>query len=120
MCKMLIVDDDYASVKMMTWTMEAEGHEVRKALSGAKALDIVKHFIPDVVLCDIGMPGMDGYELCLALRQDKRLMNTLFIAQTGWGSKGQRQLSKLAGFHHHFMKPVDMKKLREVIAREVV
>jgi CheY-like chemotaxis protein len=64
------------------------------------------------------MPHLNGYELCKSLRDDPRLKNALFIAQTGWNSEHRKKLSKVAGFHHHLVKPIDIEMLLSIIHKE--
>ena len=82
----------------MGWILEAKGCQVQVVEDGPSALKAVASFTPDLVLLDIGMPGMNGYELCTALRQNRALADTVFVAQTGWGQPSHIQRSKEAGF----------------------
>jgi len=75
-------------------------------------------FVPDVVLLDLGMPAMNGYETCLTMREDRRLKDTLFIAQTGLGTEATSNLTTLAGFHYHLVKPLDMGQLKSLLAKQ--
>lgn len=111
----LIVDDNEASAKTLGWMMELLEHNVVLAHDGTSAMATAKTFHPDVVLLDIGLPGMNGYEVCSALRQEPGMETTIFIAQTGWGQNEHRQRSKEAGFHYHLVKPVDMDELQRLI-----
>jgi CheY-like chemotaxis protein len=74
-------------------------------------------FAPDVVLLDIGMPGMDGYEVARRMRAMAQLTDALIVAQTGWGQEEDRRRSREAGFDHHFVKPVDPAALEDLLAR---
>lgn len=116
--KALVVDDHEASAKMLMWALEAAGYEAKAAFNSLSALEIIKSYIPDIVLSDINMPYMDGYELCKALRDDARLKSSLFIAQTGWNSDNRKKLSKIAGFHYHLVKPIDIEVLLSIIHKE--
>lgn len=116
--KALIVDDHEPSAKMLMWALEAAGYEAKVAFNSASALEIIKNYIPDIVLSDINMPYMNGYALCKVLRNDPRLKNSLFIAQTGWNSEDRKKLSKIAGFHHHLVKPIDIEMLLGIIHKE--
>ncbi len=116
--KVLIVDDHELSANMLMWAMQAADYEVKVAFNSAAAIAIIDSFIPDVVLSDINMPYMDGYELCELLRDDTRLENSLFIAQTGWNSESHKKLSRIAGYHHHMVKPIDIEILLSIIQRE--
>ena len=113
--RVLVVDDNEPSAKTMMWTMEMLGHTAQIALDGQSALSLARSFHPDVVLLDIGLPGMDGYETCEAMRREPALQHTVFVAQTGWSQKEHYERSKAAGFDYHLVKPVDMNTLNDVL-----
>ena len=113
--KILFVDDDPASGKMINWAMEGLGHNIRIATDGESALEMLNDYIPNVVVCDITMPGIDGYEVCKTMKANPALANTLFIAQTGWHTPERERMSKEAGFDHHLSKPVDVNALLEIL-----
>jgi CheY-like chemotaxis protein len=113
--KILYIDDDVGSGKMINWAMERLGHTVRIATDGASALRMIDDYIPNIVVCDITMPGLDGYQVCKAMKANPSLANTLFIAQTGWHTKERKKLSKQAGFDHHLVKPVDVNALLQIL-----
>ena len=83
---------------------------------GPSALKAVESFTPDLVMLDIGMPGMNGYDLCAALRKKRALAPAIFVAQTGWGQPSHIQRSKEAGFDHHLVKPLDLSDLERIVA----
>ena len=85
------------------------------ALNGPTAIELAKSFCPDVVLCDIGMPEMNGYEVCQTMHKEPVLQNTTFIALTGWGQKEQIERSKEAGFDYHLVKPLDINALKNIL-----
>ena len=116
--KILIVDDHELSARILMWAMEAAGYQVQVVLSSLAAIEVLESFIPDIVLLDINMPYIDGYELCEMLRDDPRSRNSLFIAETGWNSDSHKKLSKKAGFHYHLAKPIDIEILLSIIHRE--
>lgn len=113
--KVLFIDDDAVSGKIINWAMEGLGHQIRIATDGADALEMVEDYIPDIVICDITMPGMDGYQVCKAMKENPSLANTLFIAQTGWNTPERIKLSEKAGFDHHLTKPVDVNDLLQIL-----
>lgn len=113
--KILIVDDNKDLVAILETALKVWGHEVRRATDGLSAIESAHYFAPDVVILDIGMPVMDGYAVCKIMRKDPKLRNTLFVAQTGWGSSGHRLLSKQAGFHYHLVKPFNLATLHSVL-----
>jgi signal transduction histidine kinase len=113
--KILIVDDNEASAKTLGWMLEILGHEVILAFNGPEALERSQIFKPHVVLLDIGLPKMSGYEVCEAMRQQVGLENTVFAAQTGWGQEEHRRRSREAGFHHHLVKPISSESLQSIL-----
>jgi len=119
-CRVLVVDDNESSSKTLGWMIELMGHEVRLAKNGLSAIKIAKSFRPDVVLLDIGLPGMNGYEICKLMRKEPALKDTIFIAQTGWGQEEHIRRSKKAGFGHHLVKPVDMDDLKKILSSKPV
>lgn len=100
----------------MMWTMQMLGHTAQYALDGPAAIGQAISFRPDIVLLDIGLPGMNGYDICRAMRKEPVLRNTVFIAQTGWGQKEHRERSKEAGFDYHLVKPIDLEALKTILA----
>src|SRR5207237_2538913 len=97
----LIVDDNGDAAEMLAVLLRLEGHAVRTAYDGPAALDAVRAQPPDVVLCDIGMPGMDGLEVVRCLRKDFGLKQALLVAVTGYGQEDDRRHSRQAGFDAH-------------------
>jgi CheY-like chemotaxis protein len=92
------------------------GADVALAHSGRQALDTLEAFKPDVVLLDIGMPGMDGYEVARRIRANAANRHIQLIALTGWGQDEDRQRSAAAGFNHHLVKPADVDQLRQLLS----
>ena len=113
--RILVVDDNENCAKVMMWTMEMLGHTAQMATDGQIAIELAKSFRPHVVLLDIGLPQMNGYEICQRMRNEPVLKDTVFVAQTGWGQKEHRERSKEAGFDHHLVKPIDMKALENIL-----
>jgi CheY-like chemotaxis protein len=97
------------------WTLEILGHTVKMALDGPSAIELAKSFHPDIVLCEIGMPEMNGYEVCKAMHREPILQNTTFIALSGWGQKEHRERSKEAGFDYHLVKPLNIEALKNIL-----
>lgn len=114
--RVLIVEDNEALAKTTGWLVEALGYDYRLAHNGKDAVDIAAEYRPQVVMMDIGLPGMNGYDLCRLMRAEPHLADTIFIAQTGWGQSEHRQMAQEAGFHHHMVKPIDFAKLQETLA----
>ena len=92
------------------------GHEVRLAYDGPSALDVAIDYRPDVVLLDIGLPGLDGYEVAQRIRQQAALKSIMLVALTGYGQESDRQRSQHAGFDHHLVKPADFDKIENLLA----
>lgn len=117
MLKVMVVDDNMASAQTMAWMIELLGHETQMAHEGQQAIRAARDFRPDLILLDIGLPGMNGYDVCRALQAEPELKHTVFAAQTGWGQEEHKKRSAEAGFHHHLVKPVSLDMLKEIIAR---
>ncbi|MGZ4999931.1 MAG: hybrid sensor histidine kinase/response regulator, partial [Methylomonas sp.] len=113
--RILIVDDHHDAAGSMALLLETEGHKAQTAYDGIAALEMARAEPPDVILMDIGLPGMDGYSVARAIRQDNRLAQTLLIALTGYGQPEDRKKSHDAGFDEHLVKPVDIEILRKVL-----
>ena len=91
----------------MARLLKLSGHEVRVAYNGEDALNVAREHRPEVMLLDIGLPGMDGYELASRLRREEWSKDSVLIAVSGYGEEQARDRSKEAGFHHHLVKPVN-------------
>ena len=113
--KSLVVDDNEDAAESLGALLTALGANVQTAHDGREALSAVDDFTPDVVLLDIGMPGMDGYEVSRRIRTKFSSEQVTLIALTGWGQEEDRRRSRAAGFDHHLVKPPDLEKLRELI-----
>ena len=113
--RILVVDDNVDSAQTLAWMLELQGYAVKMARNGPAALEIAESFLPETILLDISMPGMDGYQVCDALRRMPALKNTVIIAQTGYGQREDRQRSLNAGFDAHLVKPVSMETLHAVL-----
>jgi CheY-like chemotaxis protein len=115
-CKVLVVDDNVDCLYSMQTLLARVGHEVATALDGPSALEVARTFAPQAVLLDIGIPQLDGYEVARRMRSEESLCGVLLIATTGYGQEVDRQRSYEAGFDHHLVKPLDFKKVRELLA----
>ncbi len=115
--RILVVDDNEPYAKVMMWTLEMLGHTVKIAHGGPSAIALAKTFYPDIILLDIGLPGMNGYEICQAMRRESVLQNAVFIAQTGWRDEEHRKRSKEAGFDYYLVKPVDMEAPKNIFSQ---
>jgi signal transduction histidine kinase len=114
--RILVVDDLAASAETLMTLLEMEGFEVRIANEGMAALKIAEDFRPDVVLLDIGLPGMNGFEVAHRLRTQPECREALLIALTGYGEAESRSRSAQAGFDFHMVKPADVKLLLSMLA----
>jgi CheY-like chemotaxis protein len=114
--KVLIVDDNVDVAQTMGWMLETIGHDYRMVHEGKLAVPTAQDYRPDAILLDIGMPGMDGYAVCRALREQTLFDDTVIIAQTGWGQTQARAAPGESGFNHHLVKPVTMDRLEELLA----
>jgi CheY-like chemotaxis protein len=113
--RVLVVDDNHDAGEALGTLLSALGATVCTVHSGAEALNVINDFKPEVVLLDIGMPGMDGYEVARRIRAESAAASAILIALTGWGQEEDTLRSKLAGFDHHLVKPPDMDKLWELM-----
>lgn len=113
--RVMIVEDNDALAQTTGWLVEAMGYDYRLARSGTEALAVAGEYQPHVMMLDIGLPGMSGYDLCRTLRQNPVLKTTVFIAQTGWGQDEHRQMARDAGFHHHLVKPLSFDTLEKLL-----
>jgi PAS domain S-box-containing protein len=113
--RVLVVDDNVDGLETLALLLEMSGHQVRTASDGFAALVVAGEFRPEVVLLDIGLPGLDGYEVARRLRADPTFTGMRLIALTGWGQDTDRERSSQAGFDLHLVKPVDPAELRRVL-----
>jgi CheY-like chemotaxis protein len=89
---------------------------IRKAHDGPAALEAVRAYRPHVVLLDIGLPGLDGYEVAKRMRQQPVLQNVVLVAMTGYGQESDRQRAQEAGFDHHLVKPARFEQVEKILA----
>jgi CheY-like chemotaxis protein len=113
--RVLVVDDNVDVLETMEMLLKESGHDVRTARDGPMALDVVHHFRPNMVLLDIGLSGLDGYEVAKRLRRQPALQKIMLVAMTGYGQESDRRRSQEAGFDHHLVKPVDFKKVAQIL-----
>jgi len=116
--RILVVDDLKDSADSLAEALGLLGQEVCAAYGGEEALEKAGAFRPDIVLLDLGMPEMDGYEVCRRLRRTPDGQRLLIIAQTGWGQQQDKERTRAAGFDHHFVKPLDLGELTALFPGE--
>jgi len=114
--RILVVDDSKDSAEILARLLNLRGNSVRTAYDGPSALETAAAFQPNVVLLDIGLPGMNGYEVAKRIREQPQLQNVVLIALTGWGQEADRRRSHEAGFDHHLVKPVGFAALQRLLA----
>ena len=113
--RILVVDDSKDAADSLAQLLSLLGHEVRVAYDGPTALQAAESFLPEVVLLDIGLPGMDGYEVARTLRDQVGLRDARLIAATGLSCEDDRDRFREAGFAHFLVKPFELSELQEVL-----
>jgi signal transduction histidine kinase/ActR/RegA family two-component response regulator len=114
--RVLVIEDNEDAATMLQETLEIEGHEVHVSPDGLQGVEAALRLRPEVILCDIGLPGIDGYEVARRLRGWAETHRTLLVAVTGYTSTDDVRRAADAGFHHHFAKPPDLERLSRVVA----
>jgi PAS domain S-box-containing protein len=114
--RLLVVDDNEDSAATMAMLLELAGHDVRTASDGQSALDAAREFRPDLILLDLGLPIMSGFEVAEAVRQLPGLEHVVMVAMTGYGQDDDKRRTTAAGFSHHLVKPVDPAALEKLVA----
>jgi two-component system CheB/CheR fusion protein len=114
--KILVVDDNVDMAMSLGLLLRQAGHTISTAHDGPAALEAARSFAPDVILLDIGLPGLDGYRVAEALRREPALAKVRLVAVSGYGQAEDRRRTKDAGFDHHLVKPVDFRELVSAIA----
>ena len=113
--RILVVDDSRDSAETMAMLLQIGGHTVRVAFDGPSALPAVREFQPDLVLLDLGLPGLTGYEVAKKVQEMTLAHRPMLVAMTGYGQQGDRQRTRAAGFDHHLVKPVDLEMLQQIL-----
>jgi CheY-like chemotaxis protein len=114
--RVLVVDDNRDVARTLTLMLQLRGHEVRTAHDGAEAVQVADEFRADVILLDIGLPEMNGYDVARHIRQQPWGKNVALIALTGWGREEDHRRAMQAGFDHHLTKPVKADVVEQLIA----
>jgi signal transduction histidine kinase len=113
--RILVIEDNDDIADTLADLLRDLGHSVRVARTGPDGVSMVKEAVPELVLCDIGLPGMDGTEVCRAVREMPLSAQPIMVALTGWGREDDRRRTREAGFDHHLVKPVAAEKLHDVL-----
>jgi signal transduction histidine kinase/ActR/RegA family two-component response regulator len=116
--RILVVDDNQDGAQSLAMLLELQGNAVHTVYDGPQAVEAITLFHPDVVLLDIGLPTLNGYETARLLRAHPESRNALIIALTGWGQEEDRRRSREAGFDHHLVKPVDLHVLEQLLCTD--
>jgi CheY-like chemotaxis protein len=116
--RVLIVDDNRDAADSLSLLLGLDGHDVQVAYAGRQALELARVFRPEVVILDLGLPDLSGYDVARLLRQDPELQPAALVALTGWSQDEHRQRARDAGFDHHLTKPVDLDQLAAVLAAD--
>ena len=116
--RILVVDDNRDSAESLATLLRLFGNDVRSVYDGRLAVDMAIAYQPDVVLLDIGLPGLDGFQVCQFLRKQAGTSQPLIIAMTGYGQEDDHRRSNEAGFDAHLVKPVDLETLQELLWRQ--
>jgi PAS domain S-box-containing protein len=114
--RVLVVDDNIDAADTLSALLEMNGHTTRVANDGYQAIEMARDFQPQVVFLDIGLPGMNGYEVARKLRETPGMERAYLVALTGWGTREDRERSSEAGFDHHLTKPADMNTVETLLA----
>jgi CheY-like chemotaxis protein len=114
--RILVVDDNKDSADSLALLLRFSGNDVQAAHDGLEALALAESFRPDVVLMDIGMPNMNGYDAARRIREQPWGRKMVLIAQTGWGQGEDQRRAEEAGFNAHMVKPLELDSLMRMIA----
>jgi CheY-like chemotaxis protein len=112
-----VVDDNEDAADSLAMMLQMMGNEVRTAHDGLEGVELAATFRPDLVLLDIGMPRLNGYDACRRIREQPWGKNVLLVALTGWGQEEDKRRSHEAGFDTHLVKPVEPEALEKLLAR---
>jgi len=114
--RVLVVDDNEDAAGSLAMLLELEGYQTLQAHDGVEAIEAAEHFRPDAVLLDVGLPRMNGYEVCRCIREQEWGKDVILVALTGWGQEADRRRSEEAGFDAHMVKPPDQETLKKLLA----
>jgi CheY-like chemotaxis protein len=114
--RILIVDDNVQAADVASELLDLYGYQTAVAYGGQQGLQTAAAFVPDVILLDLGMPGMDGFQVAAALRARADLRDVALVAFSAWGDPGTRQRTRAAGFDQHLTKPASLEEILGTIA----
>jgi two-component system CheB/CheR fusion protein len=114
--RILLIDDNVDLTTTMSALLRLGGHEVAVCCDGPSGIEAASEQVPEVILIDIGLPGMNGYEVASRLRQTPQFDRTMLVAVTGYGQADDRRRAREAGFDHHLVKPVFFEALQQLLA----
>ena len=115
--RVLVVDDNEDLARGLAKLLEIHGHHVRVAFDGPSGVDAAKEWHPEFVILDIGLPGMDGFQVASLLRQFEDTKHAVIVAISGYGQEEDRNRSRQAGFDHHLVKPINSDELAKIMAK---
>ncbi|HVZ33132.1 MAG TPA: response regulator [Polyangiaceae bacterium] len=113
--KIVVIEDNEDAAELLATLLEGMGHRVRIGRSGTEGLALVREVVPQIVFCDLGLPGMNGLEVCKQVRGLELSSQPVMVALTGWGMTEERRQTREAGFDHHLVKPATMEALLEIL-----
>ena len=113
--RILVVEDNLDAVHTTCILLRELGHAVEYAVNGYVALEVARRFKPDIVFLDVGLPGVDGFDVCRQIRRDPELMNTRIAMLTAYDSPRMREMGSEAGCDFYFVKPLDPTRLTELV-----
>lgn len=108
--------DNRDAAQTLAMLLQANGHRVETAFDGPSAVAVASEYRPNLILCDLGLPGFDGFEVAKAVRHDLDLGNVVLVAMTGYGTEADKERSRSAGFDHHLTKPADFREVEQILA----
>jgi CheY-like chemotaxis protein len=111
----LVADDNRDAAETLGMLLRLDGHEVLLANDGLEAVDVYSRVRPQIAILDIGMPGLSGYQVAQRIREFSAEPPATLIAVTGWGQRADKERAAAAGFDHHFTKPVEPERLKQLI-----
>ncbi|CAG4889206.1 hybrid sensor histidine kinase/response regulator [Paraburkholderia saeva] len=114
--RLLLVDDNRDALEALKTLLEVQGHKVVAVDNGRDAVELIRSWLPEVAVVDVGMPGMDGFEVARAIRSHVELSSVMIVALTGYASESDKSRALAAGFHYHLTKPLSIDKLNYLLS----